>query len=276
VLELPEMVTLAKQMTEASAGDPIISVTIAPDRPKFLFLHPEPEAFIERLVGRTILNATHAGKWVLARLENGERLCLGEMFGRILYVPAGDASPKKVHVTIAFASGAALAITIQAWGGVQVLTDRELAEHPYARVNLPDPTSAAFTREHFERVLDDRHAWNRKPIKAFLVHEGNVPGIGNGMLQDILFRARLSPKRKVPDIAPAERERLYGSIVHTIADAVLLGGRDTEKDLYGNPGKYVARMDRRTAGTPCPDCGTAIEKISYLGGSCYLCPRCQA
>ena len=58
-------------------------------------------------------------------------------------------------------------------------------------------------------------------------------------------------------------------------DAVRGGGRDTEFDLYGRPGSYVPRLDRRQAGRPCPVCGTPIEKIQYLGGSCYVCPVCQ-
>ena len=106
-------------------------------------------------------------------------------------------------------------------------------------------------------------------------YEGNVCGIGNGYLQDILFRAKLSPKRKVPDISPDERMRLRGAIAETMTEAIEKGGRDTERDLYGRPGRYVPILDRRAVDTPCPDCGTPIEKMSYLGGSCYVCPSCQ-
>jgi len=57
--------------------------------------------------------------------------------------------------------------------------------------------------------------------------------------------------------------------------AIERGGRDTEVDLYGAPGGYTPILDRRAKGVPCPDCGTPIQKISYLGGSCYVCPGCQ-
>ena len=57
--------------------------------------------------------------------------------------------------------------------------------------------------------------------------------------------------------------------------AVDLDGRDTERDLYGNRGRYVRMMDSKTKGLPCPQCGTPIVKIQYLGGACYLCPDCQ-
>jgi formamidopyrimidine-DNA glycosylase len=54
------------------------------------------------------------------------------------------------------------------------------------------------------------------------------------------------------------------------------GGRYDETDLYGNPGGYVRLMDKNSVGQPCPECGTPIEKMSYLGGTCYYCPACQS
>ena len=276
MIELPEAATIARQMGKTFAGRRITSVSIADDRPRFMFLNENLGDYDDRLLGAAI-GETHAnGKWIFSSLDNGMTLLLGEMFGRMLYVPPGDPLPKKVHAVVTFEDEGRLAITIQAWGGFQVLTDEELAEHPYAGRQGPSPTDPSFTSDQFSRVLDEREAWNRKPIKAFLVHEGNVAGIGNGYLQDILFRAKLSPKRKVPEIGPEERGRLHRAIVDTVTKAVDLGGRDTEKDLYGVPGRYVPILDRRAKGKACPECRTPIERISYLGGSCYLCPTCQA
>ena len=275
MIEFPEAVTIARQIGEVLLDRPIASVAIAEDRPKFMFLNENLDDYASRLVGRRIVDATARGKWMPARLDSGDILLLGEMFGRITYVPVDAEPPKKVHASVSFEGGDRLAITIQAWGGFLAVTERELADHPYAGTQGPSPTDEAFTPEAFDRILDEREGWNRKPIKAFLVHEGNVAGIGNGYLQDILFRAGLSPKRKVPDISPDERVRLHAAIVETMSDAVARGGRDTEKDLFGAPGGYVPILDRRTAGTPCPNCETPIERIQYLGGSCYLCPTCQ-
>jgi formamidopyrimidine-DNA glycosylase len=100
-------------------------------------------------------------------------------------------------------------------------------------------------------------------------------GIGNSYAQDILFRARLSPRRKIPDITLAERERLYHAIQETVSQAIQAGGREDERDLFDRPGGYRRLMSSQTAGTPCPVCGSTIEKIAYLGGACYLCPQCQ-
>ena len=60
-----------------------------------------------------------------------------------------------------------------------------------------------------------------------------------------------------------------------MAEAIKLGGREDERDLFDHPGGYTRLMSNQTVGKPCPNCGTTIQKISYLGGACYLCPTCQ-
>jgi len=275
MIELPEVITIARQIRSQYVGKRVEAVSIAEERPKFMFLNEDLGAYEDRLVGRTIVDVTGNGKWIFASLDSGTILLIGEMFGRIRYVPSEEALSKKAHGVVTFEDGARLVVTIQAWGGFQVLSSEELAVHPYAGTQGISPIAEEFTPERFDGILDGSGDWSRKPIKAFLVHEGNVCGIGNGYLQDVLFRAKLSPKRKVPDVSPDERKRLHHAIVATMAEAIEKGGRDTEKDLFGEPGRYVPILDRRAKGKPCPNCGTPIEKLAYLGGSCYVCPGCQ-
>jgi len=276
VIELPEAVTIAGQMRDVFVGKRIAGVAIAEERPKFMFLNEDLNDYENRLVGQEIREIVANGKWIFSTLASGQVFLLGEMFGRLRYLAPEEPLPKKVHGAVTFEGGARLVATIQAWGGFLVLTPEELAVHPYAGKQGVSPLDPAFTPNRLDNVLDARDDWSRKPIKAFLVHEGNVAGIGNGTLQDILFRAKLSPKRKVPKLDRADRDRLHAAIVETMNSAIAAGGRDTEKDLYGNPGGYTPLLDRRTAGDPCPDCGTPIERIQYLGGSCYVCPGCQS
>lgn len=70
-------------------------------------------------------------------------------------------------------------------------------------------------------------------------------------------------------------DRLYGAVRDVLSAMTDLGGRDTEKDLFGNPGGYVTKLSRNTVGKPCPVCGETIEKGPYMGGAVYWCPRCQ-
>ena len=276
MIELPEAVTLARQMNEAIVGKRIGAASIAEKRPKWMFLNLAPEQYSKKLAGVRVDDVTSDGKWIFTKLDSGEIFLLGEMFGRIRYYAPDASTPKKHHMLVTFDDASQLSITIQMWGCTQVLTPQEVENHPYAGHRGPSPIDKRFTPKLFGSILDAYGKRENKPIKAFLTHEGNVCGIGNGYLQDILFRARLSPKRKVADIGQNEQQNLYHAIVETMNQAIELAGRDTEPDLYGNPGRYVPTLDKRAKDEPCPECGTPIEKIAYLGGSCYLCPACQS
>ena len=111
--------------------------------------------------------------------------------------------------------------------------------------------------------------------KAFLATEQRFPGLGNGVLQDILFAARIHPKRKLRDLTEAERERLLSAVVSVLGEMTAQGGRDTEKDLFGRVGGYATKMSKNTLTHGCPVCGGTITKEAYLGGSVYYCPACQ-
>ena len=276
MIELPEAVTLARQMNEALAGKRIVEASIAEKRPKWMFLNLDPEQYATKLAGVRVDDVTADGKWIFTQLDTGEIFLLGEMFGHIRYYRSEEPQPKKHHMLVTFDDKSRLSVTIQMWGCTQVLTPQEVENHPYAGHRGPSPINKQFTPKRFESILDAYGKRENKPIKAFLTHEGNVSGIGNGYLQDILFRAKLGPKRKVADIGQDEQQNLYHAIVETMNQAIELAGRDTEPDLYGNPGRYVSILDKRAKDEPCPECGTPIEKIAYLGGSCYLCPSCQS
>jgi formamidopyrimidine-DNA glycosylase len=109
-------------------------------------------------------------------------------------------------------------------------------------------------------------------LKAFLATEQRIPGLGNGVLQDILYNAKLHPKRKIASLQKNEREELYLSIKNTLKQMTEQGGRDTERDLFGEPGGYATRVSKNTVGKPCPHCNSLVVKEAYMGGSIYYCP----
>jgi formamidopyrimidine-DNA glycosylase len=275
MFELPEIIHLAEQLRGTIVGRRVVRVEVATPCPKFLFLSPDMPAFQGALVERRIEDVTPRGRWIFCGLDDGRTLLFGEFGGRLLFHPAGSPVPAKRHWVAEFDDGAKLTLAIQMWGFLGVLTEAEIAQHPYAGTLAFTPLDASFTEAAFLERLDRHAAGENKPIKAFLTHSPNVAGIGNGYLQDILFRARLNPKRKVSSLSPDERSALYDALRQTLREAVDLGGRDSERDLFDRPGGYTPLLDGRAAGRPCPTCGTPIAKIQYLGGSCYVCPRCQ-
>jgi formamidopyrimidine-DNA glycosylase len=141
-------------------------------------------------------------------------------------------------------------------------------------VGVP-PLSEGFTLERFDHLLEEYPEKTKKGVKGFLVTSQHVNGIGNSYLQDILFRAKIHPARKIPSLTAEERKRLHQAIQVTLAEAIRLGGREDEHDLFDHPGGYHRLMSSQSTGQACPDCGTLIQKIAYLGGACYLCPACQ-
>ena len=276
MFELPEIVTLTRQLADSVAGRAVLDVALAEPRPKFLFVSPEPtDAFQAALIGRQIRSVRSAGKWIFFALDDESTFLIGEFGGRLLRTETGAEGPRKRHLTVALDDESGLSLAIQMWGFVGALSPGALRDHPYAGTLGPEPLSGAFSETTLNRILDDHARADNEPIKAFLTHEPNVCGIGNGYLQDILFRARLSPRRRVADITPAERVALYEAIQETMSEAIACDGRDTEITLYGEHGRYTPILDKRAVGMPCPVCQTPIQRGQYLGGSCYLCPACQ-
>ncbi|MEM3648190.1 MAG: zinc finger domain-containing protein [Thermoproteota archaeon] len=132
--------------------------------------------------------------------------------------------------------------------------------------------TAAFGKTYFNSLF--KEDTGKLSLKAFLATEQRIPGLGNGVLQDILFNARMHPK-KVYTLTEKNLEKLFNSIKRTLAKMAAGGGRDTETDLYGRPGGYRTMLSGNTVGKPCLVCGETIVKEAYLGGSVYYCPRCQ-
>lgn len=279
MIEMPEAVTLAKQMNAALIGKTIQCFGHGELVHKFLWLNRPVEEYDSILAGKTVTGARSYGKSIYLDLGTENLLWFSEMGGRILYLPEQQTplpqkSPSKVHLRWDFTDGSALVLILQMWGAVRLLETNGLTQRPDAETGIP-PLSAAFTFEGFDELLEYYPEKSKQGIKGFLVTSKYVNGLGNGYLQDILFRAGIHPRRKIPAINEVERRQLYAAIQETMKQAIELGGRDDERDLFDQPGSYHRLMSNQVVGQPCPVCGTIIEKIAYLGGACYVCPQCQ-
>jgi formamidopyrimidine-DNA glycosylase len=138
----------------------------------------------------------------------------------------------------------------------------------------PSPLSGAFDMAYFETLRRD--APSGLSAKAFLATEQRIPGLGNGVLQDILFNANVHPKRKMDTLTEADFEAMFNAVKQTLNQMVELGGRDTEKDLFNKPGGYITKLSKNTLDRPCNICGSNLVRESYLGGNIYFCPGCQS
>lgn len=242
---------------------------------KWVFYNRPRKQYEAILPGRTIGEACPEGNHVNINLSGGFTLQLGDGGVRIFLHADDGALPEKYHLLLRLAGGQFLTVSVQGWGAVRLFDKAGLRKWREENAGGVSPVAKAFTYDRFKRIVAEYAAAGDKPVKAFLVNQPEFPGIGNGYLQDILFRAGLHPKRKVRGIRAAEGRKLYNAIRKVLTEAAAKGGRDDELDLFGRGGRYVRLLDRRSKGRPCPSCGTRIEKVQYLGGACYLCPNCQ-
>jgi formamidopyrimidine-DNA glycosylase len=272
MLEIPESTTLARQLNETVRGKTIKAAAANTSAHKFAFYHGDPGDYHKLLTGQTVGNSTGLGA-MLEIAAGDRRIVLGDgaapRFCKTLGV-----TPAKHQLLIEFEEGGALVVTVHMYGAVLAFIDGEY-DNPYYLVYRakPHPLSGAFDQAYFNTLRTA--AAEKLSAKAFLATEQRIPGLGNGVLQDILFTAHIHPKRKIATLSDGEYDSLYHSLKEALNEMTRLGGRDTEKDLFGNIGGYTTKLSRNTVGKPCPVCGTEIQKTAYMGGTVYWCPECQ-
>jgi len=273
MLELPEAFCMARQITDFLRGKRIGDVLPLVSPHKFAWFAGDPAVYPAMLAGRTIESAVSHGGMVEILL--GETSLLLSDGVNIRFHEDQSTVPKKHQLLLEFEDGTLLCFSVQMYGGIICFTeDRYDSEYYRTAMEKPSPLSGEFSSGYF-RHLTDFEKTAKLSAKAFLATEQRIPGLGNGVLQDILFRARIHPKRKMDTLEEGEREALFSAVKSVLREMTDRGGRDTEHDLFGSPGGYGTLLCRNTAGCPCPACGTPIEKSSYMGGSVYVCPGCQ-
>ncbi len=161
------------------------------------------------------------------------------------------------------------------WGAMELYEAGQELERKYIKGMRPTPVDPEFTYDYFSSLLEQLIASENRSVKSLLTQDQLIPGLGNAIAQDILFTARLHPRHPLGKLSPSQRKALYKAIVDTVDEVISKNGRSDESDLLGNPGGYSRIMDSHATGQPCPRCGSPVEKIQYLGGSCYFCASCQ-
>ncbi len=272
MIELPEAITYGRQLKEHVTGKVVVQVQPPSSPHKFCWFNGDPAHYGEMMGGKAVTGARAFGIYAELELEDGVRLAFNDgVSARLL--EAGSPLPGKYQLLVRFVDGSSLVFSVSMYGGI--ICHRGDYDNVYYERSLTgcSPLSGAFTREYFEELLS-----RMKPgasVKAFLATEQRIPGLGNGVLQDILFQAGVNPRRRLDSLSAAERSGLYESVTQVLARMTEAGGRDTEKDLLGNAGGYPTLLSRNTLATGCPRCHGPIVKESYMGGAVYYCPACQ-
>lgn len=273
MIEIPEADNLSRQLTETVGGKRISSVITDFSPHKFAFYHGDPQNYDTLLRSKPIEKAIPRGGMV--EMKVGDAVVLFSDGVSLRYHQRDEPRPKKHQLLIEFDDGTALSGSIQMYGGLWCFREGEF-DNPYyeSARNKPSPLSAEFDDKYFERLIASSDV-QKLSVKAFLATEQRIPGLGNGVLQDILYRAKIHPKRKMNTLTDDERKILFQSVKSVLQEMTMLGGRDTTRDVFGKPGGYITQLSQITAGKPCSVCGGEIIKQSYMGGSIYFCDNCQ-
>lgn len=272
MLELPEVLARARELNRHVAGKTVQRVCPPSSPHKFCWFSGEPESYHVRLAGRTVESASGFGIYVEIAFSGGVFLCLNDGVNMRLFA-AAETPPEKYQLLIGFSDGSALAFSVAMYGGI-LLHDGAM-ENPYylASRQRVSPLSEDFTPETFAALIDSVRP--SMSVKGLLATEQRIPGLGNGVLQDVLLAAGIHPKRKASSLSDGEKSRLFASIRETLSAMAAQGGRDTERDLFGRPGGYAVKMGKDALKTGCPVCGGEVKKENYMGGAIYCCAACQ-
>ena len=272
MIELPEAAVLAKQVRETATGKRIKKVIAAQNPHEFAWYYGDPQDYNKLLAGKVIGNAVSYGGLVEIAANNAILL-----FGdgaSLRYYAEGEKLPQKHQLWIEFEDGSSLVSSVQMYGGIWAFPAGSF-DNKYYRMSKEktSPLTDAFNRTYFDALFGEKT--DKLSLKAFLATEQRIPGLGNGGLQDILFNAKMHPKKKVSTLSKEDKEELLNSLKLTLRRMVTDGGRDTEADLYGRQGGYKTILSKNTVDKPCSVCGTIIKKEAYMGGSIYFCSMCQ-
>jgi len=276
-VELPEAKILADQMNLELKGKRVKSYLLKDyERLQRIGMMDKDLTSFNQLVNGKIETVASRGNVIRVKFDNGANLILGPEYGGEIFYHTDTANVPKFHLRVDFSDGTVLTVRLTSMGVIQVLKDDEL-ERSYVYKRDFDstklsPTDEEFTFERFSKRMADHN----KMLKSVLVGKDAIlVGVSNSTFQDILYRARLHPKRKASELNAEEKRSLYDAIRLVLKERLRLKGKDKFHDLHGKQGSYTPAMGPNMKQQTCPECGTSIEKLSLGGGHVYLCPNCQ-
>ena len=269
--ELPEVETIRRQLAPRVTGRTLERVRVLDER----WCMPLAPADMERaLAGRRVERLGRRGKYLVWDLSGGLHLLQHlRMTGNLLYDPA--VPPVHTRVEIELDDGHRLLYADARRFGTGQLADgpAALAVFLDARLGL-EPFDPGFGAGHLRALARG----SRAPVKAFLLDQRRVAGVGNIYADEALFRARVHPLRQAGHVTRAQWEALAPAIVETLEAGIAANGAsiDDFRDLDGAYGSFQDEfLIHLHEGEPCPRCGAPVRKIVAAGRGTYVCERCQ-
>lgn len=226
MIEMPEALCLAKQLSNGLAGKTVLRVLPPTKAHKFCFYSGDPVYYDAKLAGAGVLQASGFGMFVELAFSNGQKLCVND--GVNIRLVQSSELPKQYQLAILFEGDVVLVFTVAMYGGIYLHDGSFDNEYYIGSKTAISPFSPEFDK-HFYAIL--AQCKQSLSAKAFLATEQRFPGVGNGVIQDILFEARIHPKRKISSLTDDEKRTLLISLQQVLAAMTGQGGRDTHRRM---------------------------------------------
>ena len=273
-----------KQLEELIVGKTIRKVVANLNPHTFVWFAMEPaQAFTndqaagdvaQYMIDKTIehVDVNTGGYGLFNFLYIGNRALMSDIVPRYTY--PNEKLVKKHQLLLEFDDGSSLSYSASLGGALFLFEVDKNGDAIGYKSDFPMINTKEFTYDFFKDLINKTKS-KTLSVKQLLATKNRIPGIDNNLLQDILWEAQLNPKSKINTLNEDEIFRIFTAIKSVPSEIIAAGGKDIDKDVYGNYGGYPSRVSRNTIGKPCIRCGTTIIKEAYLGGSVFYCPTCQ-
>ena len=276
--ELPEVETVMRGLRAQIEGRVISRAQVHRAGMRF----PFPPDLAARLTGARVVSFRRRAKYILMRLDRGESVLIHlGMSGRMLIERAGrNAMPAHEHLTLETDCGIIVGfVDPRRFGSVDLVATNAEDQHRLLAELGPEPLDDSFS----EATLADALAGRRTPLKAALLDQKTVAGLGNIYVCEALFRAGLSPTRQAHTVRPAAMRRLVAEIKATLGEAIAAGGSslrdyvqpDGELGYFQHAWKVYGRESAPCPACPGPPGCAGVARIVQSGRSTFYCPRRQ-
>ena len=272
--ELPEVETIRRQLAPALEGKVLERLEVLDPR----WCEPAPPGELAAAAeARTIEAVTRRGKYLTLALSDEVHLVMHlRMTGNLLLVRPEEDDPGRRHLRVRFVvtGERLLFVDVRRFGTGVVLLGSEARERYFAARLGVEPLSPAFTADALRALAKGRRA----PVKAFLLSQERIAGVGNIYADEALYRAGIHPLRPVGTLRRAQVAGLRDAVVASLEAGIDARGA-TIDDFRHSDGARGSFQDRFLVhlreGKPCGRCGTTIRKLRAAGRGTYVCPRCQ-
>lgn len=271
--ELPEVENVRRSLLKLVKGKTVENVQIG--WPKIIHYPLEIEQFQDALHGQTFRGLDRKGKFLVFQFDDYSLVSHLRMEGHYSLHKKGDPSDKHTHIVFCLTDGAELRYRDVRKFGTMHLYNKgsETEQLPLSKLG-PEPFSADFSAAY----LMDRLRKTERIIKAVLLDQTVVAGLGNIYADEVLFRSGIHPCRRAKTLTEEEAGMLASQIIQTLNEAIEAGGSsvNTYMNSLGLAGSFQHKLYvYGKKGQECVNCGTMLEKIKAAGRGTHFCPSCQ-